>query len=192
MTRFAPQVRLTVDAANVSDPDYFEDFGVGFEGTSVTFVNRYAELRQDTDHWSLGARVQDYQVIDRAIADDDKPYQILPQMNAIGRWDDFAGGLSGSFYGEATNFARDIGPQGVRIDAEPGLEWRIDRHGAFAAANASYRYTQYYLDDVAIGADDSPDRALPMGEHRCRARARASVGHARANACRRSSHGCCT
>ena len=38
VTRLAPRTRLLIDAANVSDPDYFEDFGVGFEGTSVTFV----------------------------------------------------------------------------------------------------------------------------------------------------------
>jgi LPS-assembly protein len=161
-TRFAPRTRLLIDAANVSDPDYYEDFGIGFEGTSVTFVNREAELRKDTDHWSLDMRAQDYQVIDQALPDADKPYQILPQISAAGRWDDFGGGLSGNFYGEASNFMRDVGVQGVRLDAAPALEWRIDRHGAFAAATASYRYTQYYLNDVPIGGDDAPSRSLPM------------------------------
>jgi LPS-assembly protein len=41
------------------------------------------------------------------------------------------------------------------------VSWRIDRGGAFAAANASYRYTQYTLDDLAPGAEESPRRTLP-------------------------------
>jgi LPS-assembly protein len=162
VTRLAPRTRWLVDAANVSDQDYFEDFGVGFEGTSVTFVNRYTELRHDTGHWSLGVRAQDYQVIDRDLAAADEPYRILPQLTALGTWQDIAGGLAASLAAEATNFARDAGVEGVRLDAEPTLEWRADGEGAFVAAGAGYRYTHYLLDDVAAGADDSPHRSLPM------------------------------
>ena len=161
VTRFAPRTRLLIDATNVSDNDYYEDFGVGFEGTSVQFVNRYAELRHDMAAWSFNARAQGYQVIDDSLAYEDEPYRIVPQLSALGRWDDFAGGLSGSVFAEATNFQRDLGPQGVRLDAEPALEWRIDRNGAFFAAGAGYRYTQYLLNDTAPGDDESPDRSLP-------------------------------
>ena len=161
VTRFAPRTRLLIDATDVSDNDYFEDFGVGFEGTSVQFVNRYVELRHDTAAWTLNARAQGYQVIDNTLAAEDEPYRIAPQLTAIGRWRDFAGGLSGSVFAEATNFQRELGPQGVRLDAEPSLEWRVDRNGGFVAAGAAYRYTQYLLDETAPDADDAPDRSLP-------------------------------
>ncbi len=161
VTRFAPRTRLLIDATDVSDNDYFEDFGVGFEGTSVQFVNRYMDLRHDTAAWTLNARAQGYQVIDNTLAAEDEPYRIAPQLTALGRWRDFAGGLSGSVFAEATNFQRDLGPQGVRLDTEPSLEWRVDRNGGFFAAGAAYRYTQYLLDQTAAGADDSPDRSLP-------------------------------
>lgn len=161
VTRFAPRTRLLIDATDVSDNDYFEDFGVGFEGTSVQFVNRYIDLRHDTAAWTLNARAQGYQVIDNTLAAEDEPYRIAPQLSALGRWRDFAGGLSGSLFAEATNFQRELGPQGVRLDAEPSLEWRVDRNGGFLAAGAAYRYTQYLLDEVAADADDSPDRSLP-------------------------------
>ncbi len=163
VTRLTPRTRLLIDASNVSDPDYFEDFGVGFEGTSVTFVDRYADLRHDVGAWSLNTHVQGFQVIDRELPDDDVPYQILPRLSALGRWSDLPGGFGGTVSAEATNFARDLGPQGVRVDAEPGLEWRVDRGGAFFAAGGSYRYTQYALRDVAPGADQSPSRELPTG-----------------------------
>ena len=161
VTRFAPRTRLLIDATDVSDNDYFEDFGVGFEGTSVQFVNRYIELRHDTAAWTLNARAQGYQVIDNTLAAEDEPYRIAPQLTALGQWRDFAGGLSGSVFAEATNFQRELGPQGVRLDAEPSLEWRVDRNGGFVAAGAAYRYTQYLLDETAPDADDAPDRSLP-------------------------------
>jgi LPS-assembly protein len=162
VTRIAPRTRWRVDAANVSDDDYYEDFGVGFEGTSVIFVNRYTDLRHDTGPWSLGARVQDYQVIDTEWPEGERPYRILPQLTALGRWRELPGGLAASFHAEATNFERNSGPQGFRFDAEPALEWRLDRDGAFVAAGGGWRYTQYALDDTAPGADENPDRSLPI------------------------------
>jgi len=161
VTRFDPQTRWVVDAANASDADYFEDFGVGFEGTSVTFVNRYTELRHDTGPWMLRARLQDYQVIDRELADADRPYSILPQLTAVGRWRDLPGGLSASLLGDVTNFRRDLGPDGVRLEANPSLEWRVDRSGAFLAAGAGYDYLQYALNDTTNGKD-SPSRSAPI------------------------------
>jgi LPS-assembly protein len=161
VTRLAPRTRLLIDAANVSDTDYFEDFGVGFEGTSVTYLDRYVDLRHDTGPWSFTARAQGHQIIDIELPEEDEPYQIVPQLTASGRWHDLPGGLGASLDAEATNFARPLGPEGARFDAEPSLEWRVDRDGAFFAANAGYRYTQYALQDVAPGVDDSPSRSLP-------------------------------
>jgi LPS-assembly protein len=161
VTRLAPRTRLLIDAAHVSDTDYFEDFGVGFEGTSVTYLDRYVDLRHDTGPWSFTARAQGHQVIDTELPEEDEPYQIVPQLTANGRWRDLPGGLGASLYAEATNFARPLGPEGARFDAAPSLEWRVDRGGAFFAANAGYRYTQYALQDVAADVDDTPSRSLP-------------------------------
>jgi LPS-assembly protein len=162
VTRFDSGTRLVVDAANASDTNYFEDFGSGFEGTSVTFLDRLAELRHDTDHWWLRARAQDYQVIDRELAAEDRPYSILPQFTALGRWSDLPGGLSARFLADATNFQRDLGPDGVRAEANPSVEWRVDGHGAFLAANAGYDYLQYALSNNDAGGSDTPSRSAPI------------------------------
>ena len=161
-TRFRPRTRLHIDAANVSDSNYFEDFGSGFEGTSVTFLNRSAELRHDTRHWSLVGRAQDYQVIDDLLPDVDEPYALAPQLGALGRWRDLPGGLSVALRAEASNYLRDLGPQGLRLDVEPSLGWRVDRHGTYLAADAALRHTSYSLSDVAAGLDDSPTRSAPI------------------------------
>jgi LPS-assembly protein len=161
-TRFRPRTRLHIDAANVSDATYFEDFGAGFEGTSITFLNRSAELRHDTRHWSLFGRAQDYQVIDDLLADVDQPYAIAPQLGAYGRWRDLPGGFAVGLGAEAGNFLRDTGPDGVRVDLEPAIGWRIDGRGSFLAADAVLRHTAYALDDVAAGLDDAPSRTAPI------------------------------
>jgi LPS-assembly protein len=170
VTHFEPRTRLKVDAAYTSDDNYFEDYGVGFEGTSTTFLNRVAEARTDTDHWSLVAHVQDYQTIDPELPAVDEPYSILPRLTAVGRWRDLGYGFGASVYGEATNFRLDVksddpeavlGPDALRLDVEPQLDWRLDSGGAYAAASAAWRATSYALSDTVPDADESLQRNVP-------------------------------
>ena len=56
-------VRLTVNAENVSDTEYFEDFSKGPEGASTAFLNRSAALAYRDEHWRVeaaGAGVPDH------------------------------------------------------------------------------------------------------------------------------------
>jgi LPS-assembly protein len=161
VTHFEPRTRLLLDASNVSDDAYFEDFGVGFEGTSATFLDRLAEVRRDTLHWSLAGRIQDFQVIDDTLPDEDAPYTILPQFTAVGRWRDLPYGFGAGLQAEAVNFQRDLGPEGVRVDLEPSMDWRVERPGAYAAAGAAWRHTSYALSNVPAGSDDTLSRSLP-------------------------------
>ena len=162
VTRLAPTTRLLLDAGHASDNRYFEDFGVGFEGTSVTFLNRLAEARRDSRHWSLNARVQDYQVLDPELPDEQQPYSILPQVAALGRWRNLLPGLGASLRAEATNFDRDTGVEGQRFDLEPGLDWRAEYRGAYAGTAAAWRATSYSLSRADPGVDETPLRSLPV------------------------------
>ncbi|MGE0581297.1 MAG: LPS-assembly protein LptD [Steroidobacteraceae bacterium] len=154
--------RLSIDAANVSDTQYFEDFGQGPEGTSVAFVGRTAALTYRDAHWRLRGAFQDYQTIDVDVADTDRPYSMLPQLYASA---DFSVGrslqLRYGFDAEVINFDRNVGVTGWRYDAAPhlGLDWQ--GAGYFARSGLSWRTTGYSLQDTAPGADDSPRRSLP-------------------------------
>lgn len=161
VTHLQPTTRLQVDAADASDERYFEDFGVGFEGTSVTYLNRLAEARHDTRHWSVVGRVQDYQILDPDLADEEQPYTILPQVGVVGRWRDFAPRLSATLRGDATNFSRDTGVEGVRVDVEPMLDWRAETRATYLAASAAFRATSYSLSNADPGVDESPLRTVP-------------------------------
>jgi LPS-assembly protein len=162
VTHLGPASRVLVDAAYASDNRYFEDFGVGFEGTSITFLNRLVELRSDSTHWSLTGRVQDYQVLDPELAAGDEPYSILPQVAAVGRWHDLVPGVGATLRAEAVNFNREAGVDGLRVDVEPALDWRAEARGAHVAASAAWRATSYSLSDAEPGTDDSPLRSLPV------------------------------
>jgi LPS-assembly protein len=162
VTRLRPRTRLLVDAAYATDDSYFEDFGVGFEGTSITFLEQLAEARRDTDHWSLVGRVQNHQVLDAGLPDEDQPYARLPQALLAGHWDEQSLGLRAALRAEAVNFDSDVLADGARFDVEPSLGWRRDAHGAHVAANAAWRATAYSLRDTAPGEDDSPVRSLPV------------------------------
>ena len=161
-TLFESRTRGLVNASYVTDNSYFEDFGAGFEGTSVIFLNQMAEIRSDTEHWSLVGRTQNFQVIDNQLADDERPYAMLPQLVVAGNWDGLPHGFGASFDAEAVNFYRTTGPQGFRLDAEPALSWGVGRSGAYVDATAAWRYTAYALHDTAPGTDDSLSRSLPV------------------------------
>jgi LPS-assembly protein len=161
-TLFDPSTRLLANASYVTDNSYFEDFGSGFEGTSVVFLEQLAEIRRDTEHWSLVGLTQNFQVIDNGLADDERPYAMLPQLVVAGNWDDLPHGFGATFDAEAVNFYRTTGPQGFRLDTEPALTWGVGHSGAYVDATAAWRYTTYALHDTAPGTDNYMSRSLPV------------------------------
>jgi LPS-assembly protein len=86
---FTQRLRLNIDAANASDDEWFEDFGMGPEGTSVTYLNRSASLTYLDDRWLAILHAQNFQTIDfptdnrLPIAPADRPYTMLPQLAVL-------------------------------------------------------------------------------------------------------------
>lgn len=155
--------RWRADATNVSDTTYFEDFAQGTEGTAVAFAERFAELSYRDANWNLRAQVQNFQVLDAALAREDRPYMRAPRIVAgadfaLPRWPSFTYG----FDSEIVNFRRNTGVTGWRADAAPRVGFDWSGAGYFVRPTVGYRYTAYSLDDVAPGVNDSPDRSLPF------------------------------
>ncbi len=162
VTHLEPRTRLIVRAADVSDDDYFEDFGVGFEGTSVTYLERFTEFRHDSRYWSVLGELRGYQILDPTLSGEQEPYTTLPRLAFSGRWDDLPHGLAGGLRADATYFQRELSPEGGRLDVEPSVSWRAEHRSAYVAANGSWRYTAYALDDNTSSADHTPDRSAPI------------------------------
>jgi LPS-assembly protein len=162
-TDFTRRMRLDIDAANVSDSQWFEDFGLGPEGTSNLYLNRQAHLTFLDNHWLATLRAQNFQTIDDRIAPTDRPHTLLPQLGVRGYFPDQPFGLAFGIDAEVANFDHNVEglPTGWRLDAAPEVRMPLRGSGVFLEPSASWRYTTYRLDDDAL-ADDSPSRSAPI------------------------------
>lgn len=154
--------RVTLDAANVSDSQYFEDFAQGPEGTSVVYLPRLAEITYRDLHWRVRGAIQQFQTIDTTIPEPDRPYAMLPQLFASADFDlDAALPLAYGFDAELVNFDRSEGVTGWRYDVMPRVAIDWQGAGYFVKPAVSWRATGYSLENEAPGTDDSPSRTLP-------------------------------
>jgi LPS-assembly protein len=166
-TELPDDFRLHIDAANVGDALYFQDFGQGPEGTSVAYLQRAAGLSYRDQNWRLAAQFQQYQTLDaiqQQLDPNQRPYARLPQIVVDS---DFVVGPAGilhyGFGSEVVNFDRDIGVTGWRLDLRPDATLHFEGPGYFVRPGVAFEFTQYSLDNTALGQDRNPRRALPTG-----------------------------
>jgi LPS-assembly protein len=169
--------RLHVEAASVSDTLYFQDFGSGPEGTSITFLQRLLELTYADDSWRLGVQAQQYQTVDLTLHRSDGPFSpILPVYSDYEPYArtprayadaDFSLGPDGllryGFDSEVVDFTRSVGVTGWRLDLMPHLGIDVEDPGFFIRPGIAWRYTHYDLSDLLPGEPSAPSRELPIG-----------------------------
>jgi LPS-assembly protein len=176
--------RFTIDAENVSDTHYFEDFAQGPEGTSTAFLQQQAKVTYRDEHWKFDGEVQHYRTTDYTLAEADRPYSRLPRLGVSA---DFGWGpaeqLRYGFQSEVVNFHRSVSPvellsdgslqnvcfrvpnpcvNGWRFDAMPQVSLDFSEPGYFIRPGVAWRATQYELDNTQPGQDAAPTRTLPI------------------------------
>ena len=161
-TDFSDSLRLTASIAHASDGQYFEDFGLGPDGTSITYLDRNVGVSWLGRGWRFDGRLQDFQTIDLSIDPLARPYSRVPQFAFTGAWPLSERGLTTSLDAEATWFDRDAGTTGLRLDLAPRIAWPLRGPGYHFEPSATYRMTAYRLSDLAPDADDAPDRQAPI------------------------------
>jgi LPS-assembly protein len=181
ITDFKRGLRFDTDIASVSDSQYFEDFAVGSDQTSVTFLERRADLLYYDDVWRIRGELQNFQTIDITVpypnsavpgtcsnpapaTCDQRPYSRVPRIQANALWPvpgtQFELGLDS----EAVNFVREVGPTGVRLNVAPELRWSSRGQGYFFEPAVGYDFTQYDLKNAADfgpNTPSTPTRTLP-------------------------------
>jgi LPS-assembly protein len=164
---FSDTLRFDVDASNVSDSAWFEDFGLGPEGTSISYLERSASLTYLTQHWLAVLRAQNFQTIDDVgIPPELRPHTLLPQLAVHAGFPDQLAGLQLGLDLEAADFAHNYDDRvatGWRMDVAPEIRLPLRGAGVYLEPSASWRYTAYRLDDAGLpGVDDSPTRSAPL------------------------------
>jgi len=98
---------LDIDISDVSDNNYFVDFGGNLNKTAITNLNRELNLSYYGKVWNIQGLIQDYQVIDPRISNFNEPYQRLPQITTQASWpQSWLAGLSVDLDTELVNFRR--------------------------------------------------------------------------------------
>jgi LPS-assembly protein len=157
------EFHFSIDATNVSDSQYFEDFAQSPEGTSTAFVERRATLSFRDEHWRFDGQAQQYQTIDTTLAPTDRPYARAPWLVLNADYGFGPGSLLRyGFDSELVNFQRDVGVTGWRADLMPAVSLNLIGAGYFMRPAIAWRATQYQLSDVAPGQEHSPSRTLPI------------------------------
>jgi LPS-assembly protein len=170
VTNLSRGLRFDADIASVSDVNYFSDFAVGSEATSVTYLERRAEVLYYDDNWRIRGQLQNFQTIDINVVDYSRPYSRVPRIEAEGLYPIGDSHFEFALDGEVTNFLRDVGPTGVRVNLQPEVHWSVHEPGYFFEPAVGYYFTQYDLQNAnqivpleTQSAPSTPTRGLPYG-----------------------------
>ena len=159
----------------VSDIDYFRDLGSsGLNVSSRTHLQRDGRVNFRSEHWFGGVRAQRIEIIDPFIAATslNRPYDRLPELSLGSSYN--LGGLEVGFSASHVSFDRSLDADrlsatqldngalvtGTRLHVEPQISYPIRGAAGFLVPTLKYKYTQWELEDQALGTVDNPDRGV--------------------------------
>ncbi|NRD72604.1 LPS assembly protein LptD [Shewanella sp. VB17] len=156
--------RVMADFTDVSDDNYFSDLDSDVQQSTDNQISRIGEMSYLEKNWDFSARVQDIKVL----GEDEKPYQVMPQIDLNYRSPNFWNGFDFAFFGEATNFENDKNdqPDATRLHLEPTMTYPI--HGPAGSLTSEFKLLQtYYWQDINDltnnqQLDNSVSRTLPQ------------------------------
>lgn len=147
---------------DVSDDEYFSDFGSSLGATSQRFLDRRVEVDYRMRYALVQSVVQSYQTVDDSLRPGSGPYRRLPQI----RFYAWAPTSYKRFYpqisAETTYFDRASSVTGGRIDVEPALSYLYVKPHLDIRPKLSFRHTEYFLDDPRRIIDDRESRTVPI------------------------------
>jgi LPS-assembly protein len=158
--------RLYLKYNQVSDKNYFEDFGNNLAITSTRFLESRADVSYSRKGWYMFTRVQDFQTVDRSISVNSRPYKRLPQIR-LNYTSPYQGlGINYGLRSEIVSYDRgkDLDNEnvnGLRLDLLPSISYPIQTVSSFIKPKLGLRFTQYNLEDNNT-FEDSPSRTLPI------------------------------
>lgn len=159
------RIRVEADLNDVSDEDYFEDFGNSLELTSITHLERRIDGTYHADAWSLTGRLQHYQTVASNIAPVNRPYARLPQLHFSARPQAHPFGLESTLDADITAFEHsrdDLVDTGNRIDLRPRISLPVRRTAYEVIPALTLAHTVYDLERVDPALDDAPSRTAPI------------------------------
>ncbi|PTU32735.1 LPS-assembly protein LptD [Stenotrophobium rhamnosiphilum] len=158
-----PRLALDIHVADVSDEQYFEDFGgTRIDSSALTYLDRSARLTyQAPASYTVNVMVQDYQTIDNTILPADEPYRRVPQIRLDALTPNSFYNTRAGLGAEYDYFTRPNSIDGQRLDLQPFLRLEKDNIAWYTTSQIDARYTAYQLSNVAPGQPSAPQRTVP-------------------------------
>ena len=163
-TDIGKNLDFNLNAEDASDADYLYDFGGSQDSTSLSHLERTANLSYNQGPWKLKLAAQSFETIDDDITLDSRPYRRLPQLTLRGSDEFSSTDLSWSVVSEWVDFEHesDTRTTGQRVDIYPKLSWPLLGNAWFFTPSIGYRYTSYDVIDDTDTALDIDDRGLSI------------------------------
>lgn len=155
---------FSADVTDVSDDFYFKDLDTGLDVRSQTSLARQAEAHYRGRQWQFLTRVQSWQTIDPTLAEQNKPYRRLPQLELTGD-PKLYGPLKLLWLSDFTRFERNVSTNienitGDRLHLAPALTLPLSTTWGYIEPRARLYHTEYALDGVQTLPKRQPQRTL--------------------------------
>ena len=156
-TKISPNTRLSINATDVSDKDYFDDFSNTLVGSSIAALERRIDVTRSGKDWFFNTSLQDYKILDSNNA----PYSRLPELRFHYQPGKKVGDTQYFFETELVNFQKDDDVTGVRLDLNSIISKRYEKPAWYIEPSVQLRHTQYSLDKTTGAQSSAPSRTLP-------------------------------
>ncbi len=153
---------LALKFNQVSDTDYLEDLGGSLANSSARYLERRLDLSYGGDLGRFKIRLQNYQIVDKNLADASRPYQRMPQVTY-----DFPqqklGPLKFNLHSELVRFDRTGSINATRADILPKISGSFRKQAGFFKPQLTLRHTGYALSGALNeGGEKQPTRTVPI------------------------------
>lgn len=156
-----PSLRASLDVQDVSDADYFDDFGDRLSSALVAHVPRDLRLNWRGEHMLLGGRFLAHRTIDQTIPAENRPYDLLPGLELQLQPLYFAGlnyGLSSDLTRFESGGAR---VEGQRVFVYQFLQAPLQGAAWFVTPRVFHRYLNYRLQQTDPSNDGRHSVSVP-------------------------------
>ncbi|MGM0525051.1 MAG: LPS-assembly protein LptD [Pseudomonadota bacterium] len=164
-TQFNDNWSAFIDATQISDDNYLNDFGSDFAGRADTHLYRVAQIDYLSSGWHFQLRTEDYELLGQYRS----PYRTLPQLS-LNYATAPTHGFQLNWNSELTYFqdqARSSN-HATRAHTAPSFSYSFEQPAYDAEAEISYLLTHYRQQNENTQLADEVTRELPRARLRAR------------------------
>ena len=157
---FGNRGRLDLLFNNVSDNEYFKDFGNTMGSSSQAFLERKLEFTYNNAGTRFYAVTRDYQTLIDDLPAAYKPYKLLPRIE-LGHTFKTKGGFEAAIKSDASYFYKSQSLSSIRATVAPSLAYSYQTPYLQVAPKIVVAHTEYFNDDPSDVYEDQ-SRTVPI------------------------------